>query len=145
MKNCPKFQLKKHRLLAIAGSVWLIAGANVLKMGISSYLGLERIKPVYFLLSALVFIPFMAMFYKMSKKHSKRIMSYEEECRPFWNFFDRKAYIIMFFMMSMGIWLRTSGLVSVTFIAVFYTGLGLALFSAGIFFLEGICRNLRSS
>lgn len=40
----------------------------------------------------------------------------------------------MAFMMGGGIWLRSSGLVSNPFIAVFYTGLGLALALAGVMF-----------
>ncbi|MGN0677710.1 MAG: hypothetical protein ACI4K5_08180, partial [Ruminococcus sp.] len=41
---------------------------------------------------------------------------------------------IMAFMMGGGIWLRSSGLVPDVFIAVFYTGLGLALALAGVIF-----------
>ena len=41
---------------------------------------------------------------------------------------------MMIVMMSGGIWLRTSKMVSIEFIAVFYTGLGLALTLAGISF-----------
>ena len=74
------------------------------------------------------------MFYKMSLKHLKRISLYQEDTKPFWNFFDLKSYLIMIFMMSGGIWLRYSGLASTEFIAVFYTGLGLALIFAGIIF-----------
>ena len=37
-------------------------------------------------------------------------------------------------MMGGGIWLRSSGIVPDVFIAVFYTGLGLALALAGAFF-----------
>lgn len=32
------------------------------------------------------------MFYKMSIKHHRRIRGYAEPTRPFWNFFDLKAY-----------------------------------------------------
>ncbi|MBQ5332549.1 MAG: hypothetical protein J6K92_04740 [Oscillospiraceae bacterium] len=74
------------------------------------------------------------MFYKMSIKHHRRIRGYAEPTRPFWNFFDLKAYCIMAFMMGGGIWLRYSGLVPELFIAVFYTGLGCALAGAGILF-----------
>lgn len=45
-----------------------------------------------------------------------------------------KSYLIMAFMMGGGIWLRPSGLVPDTFIAVFYTGLGCALALAGVLF-----------
>lgn len=41
----------------------------------------------------------------------------------------------MAFMMGGGLWLRSSGLVPPIFIAVFYTGLGIALALAGVLFL----------
>ena len=74
------------------------------------------------------------MFFKMSRKHAKRIRGYEEESRPIWHFFDLKAYLIMAIMMGGGIWLRSSGLVPEVFIAIFYTGLGCALAMAGLLF-----------
>ena len=74
------------------------------------------------------------MFFKMSFKHTRRIHGFLEPTRPFWHFFDLKAYCIMAFMMGGGIWLRCSGLVPDVFIAVFYTGLGLALTLAGVVF-----------
>ena len=75
------------------------------------------------------------MFFSMSQKHTKRILAYEDK-RPFWNFFDAKSYLIMVFMMSMGIGLRASGKIPDFFIAFFYTGLGLALALAGIIFIR---------
>lgn len=78
---------------------------------------------------------FGAMFLKMSKKHGKRISGYKEEYRPFWNFFDAKAYIIMAVMMGGGIGLRAAGVFPHMFVAFFYTGLGCALFLAGIIFM----------
>ena len=62
-------------------------------------------------------------------KQYEEIKGYKEEFRPVWHFFDLKSYLIMAFMMGGGIWLRSSGIVSDVFIAVFYTGLGLALAS----------------
>lgn len=53
-------------------------------------------------------------------KHTKRIKGYREEYKPVWKFFDLKSYIIMAVMMGGGIWLRSSGLASEVFIAVFY-------------------------
>lgn len=97
-------------------------------------MGLEKICWYYPLLSAAVFGAFGAMFFKMSFKHTKRIKGYLETTRPFWHFFDIKAYCIMAVMMGGGILLRSSGLVPEVFIAFFYTGLGLALALAGVVF-----------
>lgn len=132
--NRPFYHVKKRALLAIAGSVWLAAGFNVARLGVLSYIRLDEISAVHILLSIVVFCVFEFMFYRMSVRHTKRIRSYPQETRPVWNFFDLKSYLIMAFMMSGGIWLRNSGLAPEVFIAVFYTGLGCALGSAGILF-----------
>lgn len=119
--------MKKRTLLAIAGCVWLIAGINVARLGIISYMRLDRISYVHILLSLAVFCAFGFMFYRMSMKHTKRIKGNREEYKPVWKFFDLKSYIIMAVMMGGGIWLRSSGLAPEVFIAVFYTGPGCAL------------------
>ena len=128
------FHVQKRTLLAIAGCLWLLAGINVARLGILSYQCMKIIRWYHPLLSVVVFTLFGFMFFKMSLKHTKRIQSYPESTRPFWHFFDIKAYCIMAFMMGGGIWLRSSGLVPNPFIAVFYTGLGLALALAGVMF-----------
>lgn len=138
--NRPFCNVKKRALLAIAGSVWLAAGFNVARLGVLSYIRLDEISAVHILLSIAVFCVFGFMFYRMSVRHTKRIRSYPQETRPVWNFFDLKSYLIMAFMMGGGIWLRNSGLAPEVFIAVFYTGLGCALGSAGILFLVNFIR-----
>ena len=75
------------------------------------------------------------MFFKMSQKHTKRILEYEDY-RPFWHFFDWKAYLIMTCMMSGGIGFRAAGIFPDIFIAFFYSGLGLALALAGVIFTK---------
>ena len=121
-----KLCVRKRTLLLIAGIVWMIAGFNVARLGVMSYLNIERRWYLY-LLSGLVFLLFGSMFFRMSQKHTKRILGYEDY-RPFWHFFDWKAYLIMTCMMSVGI-----GFPEI-FVAFFYSGLGLALALAGVLF-----------
>lgn len=78
------FLVKKRTMLFIAGTVWLIAGFNVARLGILSYRIIEP-KWYMYLLTVLVFALFGAMFFKMSKKHTTRILGYEGD-RPFWHF-----------------------------------------------------------
>ena len=114
--------------------VWLIAGFNVARLGVLSYL---EVGPKWYLfpLAIVVFSLFGTLFYKMSQKHTKRIMGYEEY-KPFWHFFDLKAYIIMVYMMSGGIGLRAVGVFSDIFVSFFYSGLGCALALAGAVFIK---------
>ena len=129
------FKVKKRTLLLIAGIVWLAAGVNVARLGILSYFLIER-QWYWYALSVVIFLLFGAMFFRMSQKHTKRIMGYREERQPFWRFFDLKAYIIMAVMMGGGIGLRAAGVFPDAFVAFFYTGLGCALALAGVLFLR---------
>lgn len=128
------YEVPKRALMIIAGIVWMIAGFNVARLGILSYREIV-IRWYHPVLSVIIFLLFGAMFYKMSKKHGRRIKGYEDAYRPFWNFFDLKAYIIMAIMMGGGIGLRAAKVFPDVFIAFFYTGLGCALFLAGILFV----------
>lgn len=128
------YEVPKKSLLIIAGIIWMIAGFNVTRLGILSYQIIDS-KWYLYLLSVVIFLLFGAMFFKMTKKHGQRIMSYEEDYRPIWNFFDLKAYLIMAIMMGGGIGFRNMGIFPDFFVAFFYTGLGCALFLAGICFI----------
>ena len=128
------FRVKNKNLLLIAGAVWLMAGFNVARLGMISYGNVEGAWYLYFL-SLVIFALFGRMFFNMTEKHTERVLAYEESM-PFWYFFDKKSYLIMFFMMSMGIGFRAAGIFPETFIAFFYTGLGCALALSGILFLR---------
>lgn len=126
-------KVRKIYLLLIASLVWFVAGVNVFVIGLSCYI--NNLNIINIILSIVVFLVFeFLIFYRLVKKHTKRILQYEEEKQLFIKFFDIKSFIIMAFMMTGGIILRTFNLVSERFIAVFYTGLGFALLLAGILF-----------
>ncbi len=129
-----RWQVRRHTLLLLAAIVWAVAGFNILRIGLIAYAG--RVSWWALLLSLLVYLLFhLFVFRKMVVKHTTRILGYEQTHRFFWQFFDRKGFLIMFCMMTFGIGLRASGLAPEGFIAVFYTGLGAALTLAGVQFL----------
>ena len=74
------------------------------------------------------------VFSKLVKKHTERISNYTEEKHLFIKFFDGKSFVIMAFMMTLGIVLRSGGLAPKRFIAFFYAGLGASLLLAGLKF-----------
>ena len=125
-------------LLGIAGLVWLAAGVNILRIGIKAVLavvggGLGR-TALMTVLALAIFCAFHWMFSRIVTKHTARIRGYEAK-QPFWRFFDGKSYLLMAFMMTLGITLRHSGKLPEFFFAFCYTGLGTALSAAGIRFL----------
>ena len=132
MKN--RMRVKKQTLILIAGIVWAIAGFNIVRIGLVAYQG--NFTWWRALLSVAVYAVFQIfIFGKMVGKHTNRILQYEEERQNFFRFFDTKSYLIMVFMMTLGIGLRVSGVVPNGFIAYFYTGLGASLLTAGVLFI----------
>ena len=127
-------QVQKNSLILIAGIVWAIAGFNIVRIGLVAYQG--NLTWWRGLLSVAVYAAFqLFIFGKMVHKHTDRILHYEEERQNFFRFFDARSYLIMAFMMTLGIGLRVSGVVPNGFIAYFYTGLGLSLLTAGVLFV----------
>lgn len=125
--------VRKKTLLIIASIVWLLAGFNIIKIGFMTYA--PYINVINILLSFVIFGLFWFMvFQKLVNKHTIRIQSFEMEKQWFWKFFDLKSFMIMFFMMTFGILIRSYHLLPDVFIAVFYSGLGSALFLAGVLF-----------
>lgn len=80
------------------------------------------------------------VFSRLVNKHTGRIKKHDAERQYFWKFFDMKSFIIMAFMMAFGITIRAFEIVPEVFIAVFYTGLGLALSLAGLLFAVNYIR-----
>ena len=126
-------KVKKRTLLLLAALIWGVAGFNILRIGMVSYVGYTGV--FNFILSTVVFLLFQTfVFGPLVRRHTIRILGYPEEKQFFLKFFDCKSFLIMAFMMTFGIGLRASGLAPIRFIAVFYTGLGAALFVAGLLF-----------
>ena len=134
-----RMKVKRENLLVIAGVIWMIAGINILIIGLGTYaavldlawwiIGLLAVGTV------IVLGMFHTMFGKLVKKHVKRISSMEGERQNPLLFFDLKSYLIMAFMITFGVALRVSGVIPDWGIAFFYTGLGTALILAGVGFI----------
>lgn len=126
-------KVKTYNLLLIASIVWGLAGFNILRIGVTAYK--EFVGVINLGISLAIFIAFWFMvFKKLVIKHTARIKAYEDERTFFLKFFDVKSFMIMAFMMTFGISLRAFNLWPDLYIAVFYTGLGSALFLAGLNF-----------
>lgn len=127
-----KYGVSSNTLLLTAGVVWLVAGLNILHIGLSCWITDTH----YWLLkvceASLVFLLFFCMvFHKLYRKHTQRITSGKREKHCPFSFFDMKGWIVMAFMIGMGITIRKAHLLPESFIAVFYTGLSLALMATG--------------
>ena len=61
-------KIKKRNLLLLASLVWMIAGFNVLRIGIETYAEYQSV--INYIMTIIVFIIFWFMvFYKLTNKH----------------------------------------------------------------------------
>lgn len=124
--------VKNRTLLLLAAMVWGAAGFNIARIGALAYPGNESL--FHAAVSLVVFVLFWRMFHKLVGKHTARIKNFAREKQYFWRFFDKKSFLIMAFMMTGGISMRAFNLMPEGCIAMFYTGLGIALALAGLAF-----------
>ena len=127
-------------LLYIASVVWFFAGGMLLYrgfMGVMIHSEFLLPKVVVALFLGLVF--YNLMFKKISKKHITRIEGLKNKKHPFYAFFNLRSYLMMIFMISMGITIRLLALVPFEYLALFYIVMGTPLlFSAFGFFCSGV-------
>jgi len=128
---------KRHLLLANA-IVWGAPGVKILVTGIQSYLELWPSKSIVWLAfgTILVLCGFVWMFGRIVKKYSDRIIAFPEEKKSLLAFLPVKGWILIIFMMCLGISLKFIPGVPTEFFASFYCGLGPALIAAAAQFLS---------
>lgn len=138
-----KLGVSRPTLLFIAGAIWIIAGGNILRIGLVTWWNDAQCWLFKAAEATLVFLFFfLLIFRKLLHKHTRRIVRKKEKNCPF-SFFDLKSWLVMAVMMTFGITARRFGWLPPAFISFFYTGLGCALIITGILFLHR-GKNLRN-
>lgn len=129
------FQSEQPGTFAFSGLVWITAGANVLRVGIEAWRSGGPSWPFGAAAAVAVFLLFyLFVFKRLYFRHANRIESKEGRSCPF-SFFDIKGWIVMGAMIAFGAAARSFGLLSDSFVSVFYIGLSSALIVTGIRFL----------
>ena len=122
----------KTKLLAfIAGIIWLAAGFNVCRIGVVAWMNHCTTTAMMIVCSAITLFLFSRMFIRMVFRNVQRIRKIDVERRRMWHIMPVRSYIIMAFMITFGMLLRSVPAVPLSFIASFYVGLGAALMLAG--------------
>lgn len=130
-----KFKVNNNALLLTAGIVWILAGGNILRIGIVTWISDKHIWLFKMCEASVVFLIFFGIiFRKLYNKHSIRIQNKNNKNCPF-SFFDKKSWLIMVSMITIGILLREYHLLPINFFSFFYTGLSLALIATGFRFI----------
>ena len=131
-----KYGVNRQILLITAGAVWIIAGANILRIGIVTWLNTSQDWMFKIGEATVVFLLFFVLvFRRLYYKHTQRIEQKKERRNCPFSFFDIKGWIVMGAMIAFGAAARSFGLFSDSFVSVFYIGLSSALIVTGIRFL----------
>lgn len=125
---------RKH-LYLVAGVIWGIPGVILTAKGISAY----RIQPSeniwWLLLTTLaVLAAFFLMFRIIVNRYCDRISSLDDKVN-IWQTFPTRGWILLVFMMGLGIALKYVPGVPSSFTASFYSGLGPMLLLSSVRFI----------
>ena len=113
----------------------MFAGIMLIYRGASVVVETPSSSFLKFLIGALGgFLFYFVLFRNISLKHILRIKNTPTESAAFYSFFNRKSYIMMISMISLGILLRKSGLIPMEYLAVFYICMGTPLFISSLRF-----------
>lgn len=131
-----KYGVSRKTLLAMAGTIWLVAGINVLRIGLTGWASDTHAWQWKAVGAAGVFMFFFGfIFPKVYRKHTLRIAQGPVLNHPF-AFFDAKGWVLMGIMIALGVVMRRTQVLPLVFISMFYVGLGTALTGTGIRFLR---------
>ena len=115
--------LRKH-LYIVAAVIWGIPGVIISAKGIMAYMTQSQESLLWLLLITIVTgSAFFFMFRKIVHKYSSRIASLPEKVTIFQTF-PTRGWILLIFMMGLGITLRYIPDIPSAFTAAFYSGLG---------------------
>jgi hypothetical protein len=135
-----KLGTSKRILLFIAAFVWTFAGGmlltrGILMMGINDDFLFTRI--VICIVCGTLF--YVILFSRISKKHVARIIQLTNNRPSIFSFFNLRSYLMMTFMISFGVILRKSGIVSPFYLSILYVTMGIPLLVSALrFYYSGI-------
>ena len=117
-------RMKRKHLYAVAAVIWGIPGITITLKGISAY-GKQPSENLWWLLliTASVLAAFFMMFRRIVNRYCGRIASLPAKVKV-WQTFPARGWILIVFMMGLGITLKYITGIPSAFTASFYSGLG---------------------
>lgn len=117
-------------LYRLASLLWVIAGANVLRIGLVAWRSTGS--TLWVVLWLIVSLGFFAgfIFPRVVRRNLAFLHSLPTERLRWWHCFSPSSWIVMAGMIALGVTVRLLHLVPDSFIAGFYTGLGASLIQA---------------
>lgn len=130
--------MTKRGLFVLNMLLWGFASSKILQKGIPALIQDHRWWVLVLL--AIVGTGFVMMFNKVSTKYSKRIDDLEGERFAFWKFMSPKGYVLIAFMMTLGILTSRIPGMPTAFFASFYNALGSGLAFGALKYLARVLK-----
>lgn len=127
--------MNRNHLYLVAGVIWGVPGIIITSKGIVAY-GMQPSENLWWLLmiSAAVMTAFYLMFRRIVDRYRRRIVSLPDIV-SIWQTFPARGWILIVFMMGLGMILKIIPGIPSAFTASFYTGLGPMLLLSSFRFL----------
>lgn len=126
----------KILIVLLGAAVWMFAAYRILKIAgenIHTGAGDEWLA---YIIGFAGFIPFfLLVFRKVSKKYFYRIINHKQAKPCLFAFFDLRGYIMMSFMIALGIAFHHMKLIPSQYKGIFLVSLGLSLFTSSVYYL----------
>ncbi len=123
-------------LVIVGAALWGFAAYRILKL---SYIEIGHNALhvwINYLVGALGFLPFYwFVFRKVSKRYILRIINLKQDKPCVFAFFDIRGYVLMSFMISMGILISHWPVIPELYKGTFFVSLGLSLLASAIYYL----------
>lgn len=132
--------IPKRGLLYIATFVWGFVSFRILSIGLADIYENASLSRISIPAGILLSIPFFKFFFlRVANRHIERILQAKSERPCLFSFFDIKGYLMMSFMIALGITAHKISAIPHKYLGVFYISLGLSLFFSSLhFFISGI-------
>ena len=125
----------------LAAVIWGIPGVNIAVKGIRTYMLIKPDDLWWLMLITLIVAAFFFIIFRhVTRRYSERIASLPDRVM-IWQIFPPKGWILLVFMMGLGITLKYIPAVPMSFTASFYSGLGPMLILAALRFVAAMIRN----
>lgn len=139
--------VNREHLLLMQVLCWLGPGIKIITTGVKAMAEVTSHHPerVWWLalIAVAVAVAFSLMFNNFVKRYTRRILDFPQRKKSLFAFFDLHGYLLIFFMMGLGISLKFFPGMPAEFFAGFYPGLGAALAIAGIRYFISWIRAMR--
>ena len=132
--------IRRAHSYVIAAAIWGIPGINIAVKGFRTYMLMDPDDLWWLMLITLaVSIFFFIIFHRVVRKYSERIASLPDRVM-IWQIFPPQGWILLLFMMGLGITLKYIPGIPMSFTASFYSGLGPMLVVAALRFVVSMVR-----